>query len=94
MKVSFYLIVSFLDNKNKNKAEKFLLETMRGTYTKMRRKLFSLDRKKNKKGKTFRYQKFYPVLKLKNENYVVYGAIKKIRIEDILPLDIQNKLLR
>lgn len=90
MKVSFYLIVSYLENKNKS--EKFLLEVKRSVYTKIRHKLFVLDRKKNKKGKTFQYRKYYPVLKLEKINYVVYGVIKKLRIEDILSLDLQEIL--
>ena len=92
MKVSFFVIVSFLEQKNKS--EKFLLNVKRGVYMNIRKKLFAIDKKKNKKGKSSSLKKSYPVFKFEKENYVVYGALKKIRIEDIEPLDLQIKNLR
>ena len=91
MKVSFFVIVSFLDKSNKS--EKFHLSVKRGIYMKMRKKLFKIDRKKNK-GKTSSLKKVYPVLILEKNSYVVYGAIKLIRIEDIKSLDLSSKNLR
>ena len=85
MKLSFYAVVSLVD-----KSEKFLVKIPIKDYRFLRKRLFILDRKLNRKKKG---AKTYPSVEIKNNMYVVYGVMKLIRIEDIVPLDLSQKIV-
>lgn len=89
MTVSFFILVSEIEGKRRR--EKFLLKVKRGDYSKLRKKLFSIDRKKNK---TKRPIRTYPAFKLNGVSYTVYGAMKYIRIIEAPQISELEKIAR
>ena len=85
MKLSFYAVVSLV-----NKSEKFLIKIPIKDYRFLRKRLFVLDRRLNRKKKG---AKTYPLIEIKNNMYLVYGVMKLMRIEDIVPLDLSQKIV-
>lgn len=87
MLASYYAVVSLL-----NKKERELHKLKRTDYNKYKKKLFVLDRKKNKKKINRLALRHYPVIKKNNKDYVLVGLLKITKIEDLIPLDLyKNK---
>lgn len=83
MIASFFMLSSQLKER-----ERHLVKIKYSRYKQLKKKLFIIDRRKNKSKK--RKAMVYPIIKINNIEYVVYSVIKQLRIEDSKNLIIEN----